>query len=107
VDDFVIFADTPEGAEYALRILGETLIVNHGLTLQTAKTRVLPTATYSEKYLALHTEKEESRRKLLQLFQSDDYEITSYEDLNDEQKREVDAFNLSEMLQEALTEGKK
>jgi hypothetical protein len=105
VDDFVIFAPTPEGAEYALRVLGETLYLNHGLTLQTAKTRVLPVAKYFENYLALHSEKEENRRKLLQLFQADGYEVTSYEDLEDDQKKEIDAFNLSDMLQDALTAG--
>jgi hypothetical protein len=40
-DDFVIFAATPEDAEYGIRILAETLFLNHGLTLQTAKTKVL------------------------------------------------------------------
>jgi hypothetical protein len=40
VDDFVIFADSAKNAEYGLRVLGETLFLNHGLTLQGAKTRV-------------------------------------------------------------------
>ena len=56
-DDFVIFATTPEDAEYGIRILGETLFLNHGLTLQTAKTKVLPAKDYMESYLTSHTEK--------------------------------------------------
>ncbi len=39
-DDYVIFGETPEDAEYGIRVLGETLFMNHGLTLQTAKTRI-------------------------------------------------------------------
>jgi hypothetical protein len=32
-DDYVIFAETPEDAEYGIRVLGETLFMNHGLTV--------------------------------------------------------------------------
>jgi hypothetical protein len=39
VDDYIIFADKVQEAEYGIRILGETRFRNHGLTLQTAKTK--------------------------------------------------------------------
>jgi hypothetical protein len=104
VDDFVIFADKPEEAGYGVRVLGETLFRNHGLSLQTSKTRVLPIGEYVEKHLTVHSEKEEARRTLLSVFGSD-YDVTTYNDLTDEQKEEVDAFNLSEMLREALAQG--
>jgi hypothetical protein len=55
----------------------------------------------------LHSDKEESRLRLLQIFEGDGYEIPSYQDLDDDQKREIDGFNLSEMLKEALAEGEK
>lgn len=42
VDDYVIFAKRIQDAEYGIRVLGETLFRNHGLTLQTAKTKVVP-----------------------------------------------------------------
>jgi hypothetical protein len=42
---------------------------------------------------------------LLQIFGDGDYQIPSYDELEDNQKREIDAFNLSEMLQEALLAG--
>jgi hypothetical protein len=103
-DDFTIFADTPEEAEYGIRILGETLFLNHGLTLQTAKTKVLAASEYLKTYLTAHNEKEESRRKLLDIVGEYD-EASAYEDLSDGQKAEVDALNLSEMLKEALAEG--
>jgi len=100
----VIFADSPQEAEYGLRILGETLFQNHGLTLQTAKTKVLPAAEYFETYLTPHSEKEATRRRLLELVGEYD-EAISYEDLDEDQKKEVDALNLSEMLKDALAEG--
>jgi len=103
-DDFVIFAHSPERAEYGLRILGETLFLNHGLTLQTAKTKVLAATDYFNKYLTQHDEKEQSRRKLLDIVGDYD-QATSYEDLADDQKAEIDALNLSEILTEALAEG--
>jgi reverse transcriptase-like protein len=103
-DDFVIFAATPEDAEYGIRILAETLFLNHGLTLQTAKTKVLTAKDYTENYLTSHTEKEEARRKLLEVVGEYD-EAASYDDLDEDQKREVDKLNLSEMLEAALAEG--
>jgi hypothetical protein len=86
-------------------MLGETLFLNHGLTLGTAKTKVLSASQYLERELTLHSEKEKNRRKLLEIFAGGGYEVASYEDLDDDQRQEVDAFNLSEMLTEALAEG--
>lgn len=103
-DDYVIFGDTPEEAEYGIRILGETLFSHHGLTLQTAKTRILKGHEYVEHYLMAHSEKEEAHRKLLDLIGDYD-EAVSYEGMDDEQKQQIDALNLSEMLNEALAEG--
>lgn len=89
------------------RILGETLFLNHGLTLQTAKTQIRGVPEYVEKNLTLHSEKEINRRKLLSMIETDEYEVTSYEDLDEDQRKEIDALNLSEMLTEALGEGEK
>jgi len=105
VDDYIIFADRVQDAEYGIRVLGETLFRNHGLTLQTAKTKISTATDYVERNLTIHSEKEENRRRLLQIFGDGDYEIPSYDELEDEQKKEIDAFNLSEMLREALLEG--
>jgi hypothetical protein len=103
-DDYVIFAETPEDAEYGIRVLGEALFMNHGLTLQTAKTRILKGSEYVERYLTTHSAKEEERRKLLDLVGDYDDPV-SYEEMNEEQQREIDAMNLSEMLTDALAEG--
>ena len=102
VDDYIIFANRAQDAEYGIRALGETLFRNHGLTLQTAKTKISSAADYVEQNLTIHGEKEANRRKLLQIFGDGDYQIPSYDELDDDQKREIDAFNLSEMLREAL-----
>lgn len=105
VDDYVIFSERPQDAEYAIRVLGETLFLNHGLTLQTAKTRVMSAAHYSEKYLTLHSDKEENRRKLFETLGDSIYEELCYDDLDADQKKEIDAYNLVGMLTEALGEG--
>jgi uncharacterized protein (DUF433 family) len=105
VDDYIIFADRVQDAEYGIRVLGETLFRNHGLTLQTAKTKISSAADYVGRNLLIHSDKESNRRRLLQIFGDGDYQIPSYDELDDDQKKEIDAFNLSEMLREALLEG--
>jgi hypothetical protein len=100
-DDYVIFAEAPEDAEYGIRMLAETLFTNHGLTLQTAKTKVLEGTDYVEQYLMTHTKKETEQRKLLELVGDYDKAI-SYEGMTAEQKQEIDAMNLSRMLESAL-----
>jgi hypothetical protein len=97
--------DTPTNAEYGIRVLGETLFRNHGPTLQTAKTKVMTASECLERESVVHSEKEAKRRALLDIFGDDPYEIQSYEDLDNDQEKEIDAFNLSEMLTEALAEG--
>jgi hypothetical protein len=105
VDDYIIFADRAEDAEYGIRVLGETLFQFHGLTLQTAKTKVSSGKDYIDKNLTVHSEKEQNRLKLMEVFEFSEYEVTSYEDLKEEQKKEINAYNLGGMLQEALLEG--
>jgi len=41
------------------------------------------------------------------MFEDDGYEVTSYDELEEEQKKVIDAFNLSQMLEEALAESEK
>jgi hypothetical protein len=102
-DDYVIFARAPEDAEYGIRMLAETLFMNHGLTLQTAKTKVLEGTDYVDQYLVAHTKKEAEQRKLLELV--GDYDkAMKYEDMTPAQKEEIDAMNLSKMLESALAE---
>lgn len=104
VDDYVIVADRAEDAEYGIRELAEVLYLNHGLTLQTAKTKL----TTSEGYLSLtqgYENKEAAHRDLIDLTGGYDDEPTPYEDLGSEEKKAIDALNLSGMLEEALQNG--
>jgi len=78
--------------------------MNHGLTLQTAKTRILKGADYVDRYLTTHSRKEEERRKLLDIVGEYD-EAVSYEEMTEDQQQEIDAMNLSGMLSDALADG--
>lgn len=106
VDDFVIFGKSYESVEASLHFLGEKLFLNHGLTLQTAKTDVFPTKEFRKKFLSSEfPEKEATRRRLVEIMMDDEYEERSYDQLDEEEKSEVDAINLTEMLEEALAPG--
>lgn len=109
VDDHVFFAKSPESAVSALHHLAECLFINHGLTLQTAKTKVLSSKEYKKQFLVPPEKKEKERRGLLSLImevgEDGDYEIVPYEKLSGAQRRELDAYNLSDMLTEALAHG--
>lgn len=109
VDDHVFFEKSPESAVAALHHLAECLFLNHGLTLQTAKTKVLSSKDYKKQFLVPPAKKEKERRKLLSLImevgEDGDYEIVPYEELTGEQRSEVDALNLSDMLTEVLAHG--
>jgi hypothetical protein len=106
VDDFVIFGKTYESVEASLHFLGERLFLNHGLTLQTAKTDVFPAKEFRKKFLSSEfPEKEATKRRLVEIMMGDEYEERSYDELDEEEKSEVDAINLTEMLEEALAPG--
>src|ERR1700722_3920421 len=57
---------------------------------------------YVKRNLTIHSEKEINRRKLLELFGDNEYDLSTYDELDEDEKREVDAFIFSEMLKEAL-----
>jgi hypothetical protein len=59
VDDFVIFGSKYEMVESALHFLGETLFVQHGLTLQTAKTHIFTDDDFKTSHLLEHSEKKQ------------------------------------------------
>lgn len=104
VDDFVVFGKTYESIEASLHFLGEKLFLNHGLTLQTAKTDIYTRESFRKRYLLSDlSEREITRRRLVEIMTGDEYEERSYDDLDDDEKTEVDAINLTEMLEEALS----
>ena len=99
-DDYVILAKNVEDAEYGIRALAETLYLNHGLTLQTAKTRIKTSKEYLDS-IRSYDEKEQERRDLIESIGGYE-EFDDYEELSEEAKAVVDAMNLSEMLEDAL-----
>lgn len=52
VDDYNIFCKTEYEAQSVLFALGEWLFTKHGLTLQSAKTKILPIDAYKKEYLS-------------------------------------------------------
>ena len=103
VDDFVIFGRTYEAVESSLHFLGETLFTQHGWTLQTAKSNIYTSKDFLKSHLAEHSEHEEERRKLIEIMMGEEYEERSYSELNEDEQSAIDAFNLTEMLEEALS----
>ena len=101
VDDYVIIADRIEDVEYGIRALAEVLFLNHGLTLQTAKTKVLRSADYLATLLD-YEDKEASRRALIDIAGDYDDGAVDYDELDEDTKKQIDALNLTEMLEEAL-----
>ncbi|HOW74734.1 MAG TPA: RNA-directed DNA polymerase [Candidatus Competibacteraceae bacterium] len=56
VDDYSVFCKTEYEAQSILFTLGEFLFSKHGLTLQSAKTTIVPISDYRAKYLTEHEE---------------------------------------------------
>ena len=67
VDDFTIFCRTEYEAQSVLFALGEWLFSKHGLTLQSAKTRIVPIDTYRSKYLVDHDDNLTGRDAVMQM----------------------------------------
>jgi hypothetical protein len=101
VDDYVIIGNRIEDVEFGIRALAEILFLNHGLTLQTAKTKVVKSADYLVALMDFE-EKESAHRELIDITGGYEDDADSYEDLSEDAKSRIDALNLSEMLEEAL-----
>ena len=81
VDDYNIFCKTEYEAQSILFGLGEWLFTNHGLTLQSAKTKILPVERYKSEVLLEHEDKVTDRDAVVNMFR----EFRSgYEDDDDE-----------------------
>jgi hypothetical protein len=80
VDDYHIFCKSEYDAQSNLFRLGEWLYSNHGLTLQSAKTRILPTYRYIKEVLVKPEENLTDRDYVVSLLKEFH---TSYEDEED------------------------
>ena len=105
-DDFRIFCKTKKDAHRALAALAEVLWTNHGLTLAEQKTTILPVDVFKQRYL--RTERETELARLSDSFAEiadrlgldNWYEEIEYDELDDDQKSQVDALNLEGLLAE-------
>ena len=73
VDDYHIFSRTEYMAQSTVFQLAEWLFVNHGLTLQSAKTRIWPVARYVDRVLSKPEDRLTDRDTLLALFRDSGY----------------------------------
>lgn len=82
VDDFVIFTKTEYEAQSILFDLGESLYIRHGLTLQSAKTSILPIARFRNEYLVDHDQALTDRDAVVRMLREagDDYDEASEPD---------------------------
>ncbi|MDP1831347.1 MAG: RNA-directed DNA polymerase [Geothrix sp.] len=68
VDDYNIFCKSEYEAQSVLFGLGEWLYSNHGLTLQSAKTKILPIDVYKIEVLSRHEEQLTDRDTVVNMF---------------------------------------
>jgi len=104
VDDFAFFCKSDVEAQYCLFFLGQWLFEKHGLTLQGAKTKILPVEKFIDQNLQTHETRLEERAEILRDLWG---RISPYEDevddeLSDEELIELEAVNFQQMLGESL-----
>jgi hypothetical protein len=104
IDDYVIFTDSKEGANWAVRQLGEILYANHGLTLQTAKTRVCECSDYLSRHKSVTDDQDEVETRFNAIVEDHFYDIDSIDELTPEQLETIEAVNFAKVLEEALDE---
>lgn len=107
-DDFRLFTPTRPRALEQLTFLANVLHQNHGLTLQEAKTEVIPAKEFARRF---HETDEQRERhaletnfyELLERLGIDTYESVDYDDLDPDQQQAVDELNLSEIVVDQIT----
>ncbi|MEW9799721.1 RNA-directed DNA polymerase [Alteromonas sp. CYL-A6] len=114
VDDYSIFCKSEYEAQATLFSLGEWLYDHHGLTLQSAKTKILPKQRFNDEILSKPEENLTDRDHVISLLR--DIRMTGYEDEWDDEEEEIDedeieqtlqqlqAVDLVEMLQESMSD---
>ena len=106
MDDYRIFAKSPNEAYQQLAALANALFTNHGLTLQQEKTRILPSAAFRARYCGTEEAREVANLAdkfdafLQEIGVESPYEDIDYEDLDEAHQELVDSLNLGELLRE-------
>lgn len=111
VDDYNIFCSSEYEAQSVLFHLGEWLYTNHGLTLQTAKTKILPIARFKQEILLKHDAALTDRDSVVNILR--DFRF-GYEDAADEEEpteEEIEVIlqlfhgiDLQAMLEDSLSD---
>lgn len=111
VDDYNIFCKSEYEAQSTLFSLGEWLFSNHGLTLQSAKTKILPVAKFLHEILVVPEENVTDRDaavSILREFVADYEDDPDENDLDEEAIQELlknlQSFDLVSMLQESISD---
>ena len=106
VDDYNVFCKTEYEAQSVLFRLGEWLFSNHGLTLQSAKTRILPVERYEAEVLSRHEEKLTDRDTAVSILRDfrEEYDGDSEKDADQERETgQLDETKVEQTL--ALLQG--
>ena len=95
VDDYNFFCKSEYEAQSTLFSLGEWLFSNHGLTLQSAKTKILPVSRFIDEVLVVPDDKLTDRDAAVSVLKD---VVTGYEDEPDEEDLSEEA--VQEILEE-------
>lgn len=98
VDDYNIFARSESLAQSTLFELAEWLFTNHGLTLQSAKTKILPVARYRDEVLSKPEEKLTDRDHVISLLCKTAEDAEYEEEVREEEPDEEQVQNLLDEL---------
>jgi Reverse transcriptase (RNA-dependent DNA polymerase) len=108
VDDYNIFCKSERDAQSNLFRLGEWLYSKHGLTLQSAKTKILPTNRYIKEILVKPDENLRDRdyavsflKRTYNLYQD---EVTLEEEEIQDVLEKIQSLDLYNMLQESISD---
>ena len=103
-DDYRIFAPDERAARQALVFLANALLQNHGLTLQSSKTEIVPADDFIARFARAERDQErhELRERLSDILEMLDifgeYDSIDYEDLDAETVEAIDSLNLWEIV---------
>ncbi len=109
-DDFRFFVEDEQSALAILSKLAESLHESQGLTLNEAKTRLVPSDEFKTRFK--RGEEDEEDEELVAGFEDlavklgiSEYELPAFEDLEEEDQERVEALNVMNMLERRLHAG--
>jgi Reverse transcriptase (RNA-dependent DNA polymerase) len=104
IDDFYLFANTRDEAEWGLRKLGEILSANHGLSLQSAKTKIQTTTDFLTQLDKRDGVEDDVDAAFDKIVDDHFYDMKTLDELTEEERESLDALDLGQVLEEELDE---